>query len=427
MVQSVLRSGEGATEARDIAIEQLANKVPFDPQHQVESWPLWWDLIPHVHACTRYVGAVLRDESWEHVLNQASLFLFIQGEHEQAKWLGMRGLEVAELIHGSAHPAFMGHLTHLQYVYNEMGDHESAMQIAIRSLRIAEITWGVISHEVALRLVDIADRYRDMRRGREALATARQAFRVAIEVLHPRDNRWRTFKRSLGESYCAADNPERGLPYLREVLHRTIDIDGSDHPHAATALRSLSNAYMAVGLPREALPLMEKATRIVRDTYSDDHYAVMHFGMSLSRIYRLVGEYEKSTDLLLELMELSQFQRLRRSHQNELRVKLGLTYEAEGNFGEAVNQYIAILETLDETQDEAEMYVGLMSRVALLQFRLGRHAEAIPYWESLVETLVRTAGEEDERSKWARSGLEHAQLHALRQSESERRSENPKC
>ncbi|WEH16932.1 tetratricopeptide repeat protein [Streptomyces sp. VNUA24] len=410
LVQSVLRNGQGATGARDAAIQRLASKAPYDPEHHIEGWPFWWDLLPHILACASHIDATLPNETWEHILNQASIFLFIQGEHKEAKRLGVLALDVAEQLHGAIHPGLLDHLTHLHHIYNEMDDHESAIQVARRCLDIAQITWGNESYQVALRLVHIADIYQHMQQEREALATARQAFRIASTVLHPADYRWRTFKHILGESYCATGQPRKGIPYLREVLHRTTETDGNGHPHVATALRSLSNAYLAAGLPQEALPLMETATRIVRNSYGEDHYAVMHFGMSLSRIYRSVGEYEKSIELLQELMELRQFERLSRSHQNELRLKLGLTYEAQGNFNMAVNHYIAILDALGEMHN-TETKLGLMSRIAALQFRIGLHADSIPYWESMLEILTIILGEKSKRTEWVQSGLEHAQMH----------------
>ena len=65
-----------------------------DPFLDVESWPAWRQLVPHVQALTGHLPEDYPDTDLAYLLGAAGVYLSVQGRHTEAAHLEQRALTI---------------------------------------------------------------------------------------------------------------------------------------------------------------------------------------------------------------------------------------------------------------------------------------------------------------------------------------------
>ncbi|MFE4722197.1 FxSxx-COOH system tetratricopeptide repeat protein, partial [Streptomyces sp. NPDC056728] len=215
----------------EAAVNLLHAAMPSGSPEDVESWPKWQDLLPHVQAVNTYHHGTEELSNLTTLLGQTAVYLTARGQAAQALPLAERALAVTEAALGPDHPDTAIRLGNLAATFSELGRHVKALPLAERALAIREAALGPDHPTTAIRLGNLAVTFSALGRQSEALPLEERALAVTEAALGP------------------------------------------DHPTTAIRLGNLAVTFSALGRHAEALPLKERALAVTEAALGPDHPA----------------------------------------------------------------------------------------------------------------------------------------------------------
>ncbi|MGC5010168.1 FxSxx-COOH system tetratricopeptide repeat protein, partial [Streptosporangium sp. DT93] len=257
--------------ARRTALTWVNQALPTDPDSNVSGWPIWRDLMPHIDAlvsCHRH-GSEPVELSL--VLNQATLFTRVQGQHQRAHDLAQRALAIAKAAHGPDHPIVATLLGNLAVSFWDLGRPGEAVPLFERALAITEAAHGPDHPTVATLLGNLANSFRDLGRPGEAVPLLERALAITEAAYGPDHPSVATLLGNLASSFHALGRPGEAVPLLERALAITEAAHDPDHPAVAIGLGNLASSFHALGRPGEAVPLEQRALAITEAAYGPDH------------------------------------------------------------------------------------------------------------------------------------------------------------
>ncbi|WP_433222130.1 tetratricopeptide repeat protein [Microtetraspora malaysiensis] len=388
LFQSVIRNGLDPADprqqsARQSALSRLSRSLPDNPQTDVNGWPLWRDLSPHVDAiAARYQQGSGPGELGT-VLNRAAIFAMAQARHRHAYQLAERALATIEAAYGPDHPIVATCLGSLASSLSALGRVGEAVPLAERALAITEVAYGPDHPDVATCLGNLAVSLSTLGRVGEAVPLEERALAITEVAYGPDHPDVATRLGNLAASLYALGRAGEAVPLEERALAITQAAYGPDHPTVATRLGNLAASLYALGRAGEAVPLEERALAITQAAYGPDHPTVATRLGNLAAILYALGRVGEAVPLLERALAITQA--AYGPDHPDVATRLGnlaaILY-ALGRVGEAVpleERALAITQAA-YGPDHPDVAIRLGNLAASL-YTLGRAGEAVPLLE----------------------------------------------
>ncbi|HEX6468946.1 MAG TPA: FxSxx-COOH system tetratricopeptide repeat protein [Streptosporangiaceae bacterium] len=303
LIQAVLINKQGAfkSPAHDrlnfqlIAISWLVEYSPDDPQSDVQGWPRWRSLIPHIDALAKVADVSMLGP----LFNSASIYLLTQGAYLHAMEYSERALRAYEATLGPGHPGVATALGNLASAHIELGHMEDALKLQMRALAIALGRAERDDLVIAPLLASIARLFKETGRTPEALPLEEQALKMAEVALGPMHPQVAIAMANLATTYRILGRASDAERLFQRALRILEAVRGPDHPDVATALGGLAVTYKVLGRSEEALPLEKRALRIAESALGAEHPRVARRLANLAYTYDILGRPVDALPLLV--------------------------------------------------------------------------------------------------------------------------------
>ncbi|MER5648108.1 FxSxx-COOH system tetratricopeptide repeat protein, partial [Streptosporangium sp. NPDC002524] len=257
--------------ARRAALTWMYRALPSDPDSNVSGWPIWRDLMPHIDALTSCHRHRAEPIELGLILNQATIFTRVQGQHQRAHDLAQRALAIAETVYGLNHPAVAALLGNLAGSFRDLGRPGEAVPLEQRALAITEAAYGSDHPDVATLLGNLAGSFRALGRPGEAVLLEQRALAISEAAYGSDHPDVATRLSNLAASSRVLGRPDEAVRLFERALAITEAAYGPDHPTVATRLGNLADSFRTLGRPGEAVPLEQRALAISEAAYGPDH------------------------------------------------------------------------------------------------------------------------------------------------------------
>ncbi|MFI6128479.1 tetratricopeptide repeat protein [Micromonospora sp. NPDC051141] len=205
----------------DQAVAMLNQARPrTSPSNDVDSWPRWLTLSPHIEAVTGHIPTDSENLEAASLIGQLGFFHNTQGNYNRAIVLEQRALAISEAALPEGHPDVALRLDNLAQTLVDLGRPAEALPLQQRALAISEAALPEGHPSVALRLDNLAYTLGRLGRAAEALPLRQRALAIS----------------------------EAALP--------------EGHPDVALRLDNLAYTLGRLGRAAEALPLRQRAAEM---------------------------------------------------------------------------------------------------------------------------------------------------------------------
>ncbi|MER6383717.1 FxSxx-COOH system tetratricopeptide repeat protein, partial [Streptomyces sp. NPDC001233] len=278
----------------DSALDLLHAAMPSSSPEEVQTWPAWRELLPHVQAMAARQHGAESAGKLAALLGQGAFYLWARGQANHALPLMHQTLDITKAALGSGHPITAIRLNNLASAYNALGRHAEALPLAQQALQVTEAALGLHHPTTAIRLNNLASMYMDVGRHAEALPLAQQALQVTEAALGPHHPTTAIRLGNLASAYNALGRHTEALPLAQQALQIAQAVLGPDHPETATRLNNLAGTYNALGRYAQALVLQERALRIAEAVLGPDHPDTSLRLGNLASAYNALGRHTEA-------------------------------------------------------------------------------------------------------------------------------------
>ncbi|MEU8094708.1 FxSxx-COOH system tetratricopeptide repeat protein [Micromonospora chalcea] len=423
-----------------------------DPHTNIEIWPAWRELMPHIDALTRAINDDQATVETAALLAKSAFFASTQGEHNvalpqerralaiaearlgphhpvvgttllnlgqtltalgkpaEALPLLQRGLAITEAVHGPEHPDVAIGLSHLARTMTELGRAAEALPLRRRELAISEAAFAPDHPTVAIALNNLAGTLEALGKSAEALPLRERALAISEAAFGPDHPTVAIRLGNLAVTLTTLGRPADALPLHRRSLAISEAVLGSDHPELAARLNNLALTFDAMGKAAEALPLRERALTISEAAFGPDHPTI---GVRLNNLAQTLNDLGKPAEALpLQQRALAISEAALGPSHPTIAVWLGnlaQTVDALGRAAEALplrERALAISETA-LGPDHPDVAKGLLNLGGTL-ITMSRASEALPLLQRALPIIERALGPKHPIVAIALGNLAHA-------------------
>ncbi|MFD6332067.1 tetratricopeptide repeat protein, partial [Streptomyces niveus] len=171
--------------ASDITVTLLLRAAQREDPREVERWPYWQELLPHVLAIADRHSAHPPDSELPQLFGSTGVFLSSRGQARQALPLEQRALAITETALGPDHPDTALRLGNLARTHGALGRHAEALPLDQRALAITEAALGPDHPDTATCLGNLARTHGALGRHAEALPLDQRALAITEAALGP--------------------------------------------------------------------------------------------------------------------------------------------------------------------------------------------------------------------------------------------------
>ncbi|MFE4719182.1 tetratricopeptide repeat protein, partial [Streptomyces sp. NPDC056728] len=143
----------------ETAVNLLHAHMPSGSPEDVQSWPQWQELLPHVLAVDKCHHGAEELPTLATLLGQTAYYLTARGKAAQALPLEERALAISEAALGPYHPDSAISLNNLARTFSALGRHAEALPLAERALAISETALGPDDANTAHSLSNLANTF----------------------------------------------------------------------------------------------------------------------------------------------------------------------------------------------------------------------------------------------------------------------------
>ncbi|MEW2611698.1 FxSxx-COOH system tetratricopeptide repeat protein [Streptomyces sp. NPDC047880] len=372
----------------ETALGLLHAALPSSRPDDVQYWPEWQALLPHVRAVGAHAYAPGFSSQLATLLGQAGFYLSARGQADQAAPLEERALRITESALGPDHPDTALRLDNLAGSLGDLGRHAEALSLKERALRITEAARGPHHPDTATRLNNLATTFSDLGRHAEALPLARRSLQISEDALG-RDHRdTATCLNNLAFVLGALGRHAEALPLVQQALRITTAALGPDHPDTATRLSNLSTTFGDLGRHAEALPLVQQALRITEAALGPDHPDTATRLNNLATTLSALGRHDEALPLKERALQITESAFGPEHPDTAARLSgLATTFSDVGRHDEALPLAQRALEITETALGpEHPSTATRLNNLATTYSALGRHDEALPLKERALRT-----------------------------------------
>ncbi|MGW7526897.1 tetratricopeptide repeat protein [Streptomyces sp. NPDC054783] len=376
------------------ALKLLHAAMPSGSPRDVDAWPHWQMLLPHMQAMLKYGHGVGSRPELVALLGRAAYYLSARGQADQALPLDEQALEITETALGPDHPDTALRLGNLASTFGDLGRHAEALPLAERALEITETVLGPDHPDTAHRLGNLASTLRELGRLVEALPLDERALEIIEIALGPDHPITALRLGNLARTLCELGRHAEALPLDERALEITETALGPDHPDTANRLGNLASTFGDLGRHAEALPLAERALEITETALGPDHpITALRLG-NLARTLCELGRHAEALPLEERALEITETALGPDHPDTALRLgNLASTFGALGRHAEALPLAERALEITETALGPDHPITALrLGNLASAVSELGRHAEALPLDERALQITETALG-----------------------------------
>ncbi|WFE60052.1 tetratricopeptide repeat protein [Micromonospora sp. WMMD712] len=264
--------GEDADTVVATATHLLSAAIPpGDPHINIDTWPAWHELVPHIDALARTVPSAETTVATARLLAQSAFFASSQGQHNVALPQEQRALAILKARLGPDHPTVATALFNLGASLTALGKADAALPLLQQGLAVAEAALGPEHRDVAVGLSHLAQALLELGRPAEALPLRERELAIDTAALGADDPTVAIALNNLAGTMEALGRSDEALPLRERALAISEAAFGPDHPVVALRLGNLAVALTTLGRPAEALSLHERALAISEAVFGIEH------------------------------------------------------------------------------------------------------------------------------------------------------------
>ncbi|WP_329297786.1 FxSxx-COOH system tetratricopeptide repeat protein [Streptomyces sp. NBC_00659] len=367
----------------ETALNLLHAAMPSGSPEDVQSWPEWQELLPHVEAVNTHCHGTETISNLAELLGQTAFYLTARGQAAQALPLEERALAITEATLGPDHRDTALRLGNLAGTFSDLGRHAEALPLEERALGITEAVLGPDHPVTAIRLNNLASMFNALGRHAEALPLAERALAITENALGPDHPTTALRLGNLASTFSDLGRHTEALPLEERALGITEAALGPDHPTTAIRLNNLASMFSDLGRHAEALPLAERALGITEAVLGSDHPdTALRLG-NLARTFNALGRHAEALPLVERALGITEAALGSDHPDTALRLgNLARTFNALGRYAEAlplVERALGITEAaLGSDHPTTAIRLGNLARTFNA---LGRRDEALPLEE----------------------------------------------
>ncbi|GAA2704489.1 tetratricopeptide repeat protein [Actinoplanes palleronii] len=337
LVQAVSRTQTGGPAAPLAAVGLLARAISQDPFSDVNNWPRWNALLPHIDAVSTHLEGMDRTDTLAALLDRTATYLENQGAFDQAT--SMFESLFTDLSHtlGAYHPRTLvvGH--NLAHAHQSAGRPAAAIRQYERILAIAGPSLGG-DHSLVLNCRDnLAHAYTSVGRPTEAI-TILEANLVDFRRIYGEPNPHVSACRSfLAQAYQEVGRSAESVQLLEHVLADEILMSHENHPGTLTARNNLAQAYLSIDRLADAIQLFAALVPENERLLGEKHPDTLTARMNFADTYRKAGQAHEAIPLL-EAVIVDYREVLGEAHPSTLicQDNLASAYQFAGKFDRAI-------------------------------------------------------------------------------------------
>ncbi|MFD5634601.1 tetratricopeptide repeat protein [Streptomyces sp. NPDC127077] len=363
----------------ETALNLLHAAMPSGSPEDVQSWPEWQELLPHVEVVNTYCFGTETISNLARLLGRTAFYLTARGQPTRALPLEEVALGITEAAVGPDHPDIALCLGNLASTFRDLGRHAEALPLAERALAITEAAVGPDHPDTALCLGNLASMFRDLGRHAEALPVKERALAITEAALGPDHPDTALRLGNLASTFSDLGRHAEALPVKERALAITEAALGPDHPTTALRLGNLASTFSDLGRHAEALRLEKRALAISEAALGPDHPdTALRLG-NLASTFSDLGRHAEALPLAERALAITEAALGPDHPDTALRLgNLASTFRDLGRHSEALRlekRALAISEAA-LGPDHPDMALRL-GNLASTFSNLGRHAEAL--------------------------------------------------
>jgi tetratricopeptide (TPR) repeat protein len=266
-----------------------------NPQTDVDDWPRWSALAPHVDALLAHVPVEEAGDGLGALAGEMALFHHGQGNPARALELSRHSLQITESNFGPNAVEVAIQLDNIAGALRDLGRYAEVEDLQRRAVEICEADPDR-SH-LAIRLDNLAHTLHMKGRLEEAEQMHRRALSIVEETLGADDPEYAASLNSLAMTLTAQGRSDESEPILRQALVINETHFGSTNPRVADNLDNLGTALQRLRRAKEAEPAHRRALLITEQLLGENHPAVAVRLANLASAMRELGNLDESLSM----------------------------------------------------------------------------------------------------------------------------------
>ncbi|MFI5938122.1 tetratricopeptide repeat protein [Actinoplanes sp. NPDC051494] len=299
LVQAVARMTQRAANVtaamQERAVELLDAAIPDDPTNNVQGWPRWDAMLPHVDSLTRNVAADHHFFGLLNIRNLAATYRQGQGQINAAIAEFEAVVSESRRILGENHPFILLARSNLAVAYRDVGWVVKAVTEFQALLPDHRRVLGE-DHRNTLNLRDnLAGAYSRLGRVETAIEEFEAVLADYRRVLGGRDLDTLIARNNLALEYHKIGQESKAITELEELVDDYRHALGEAHPETLTARQNLAQAYLKVGRVPKAISQFKELVADRWRLLGKGHPSTLISRNSLAVAYWAVGRRVDAT------------------------------------------------------------------------------------------------------------------------------------
>jgi tetratricopeptide (TPR) repeat protein len=293
------RTDSAQVQAAEAAVGLLRRAIPpgDDPRTDVDAWPRWRALLPHIDALAAVIPAAAQTATWSSLLDRAGTYQQGQGLYTPAIAKLQAAMILDRQLHGPDHPTTMAARNNLGLAYADAGRTAEAVSVFEAVRDGCERLLGPDHPDTLTACANLASAYAHAGRTGEA-ATVIEALLAARErLLGPDHPDTLATRDHLAGAYADAGRIAEAVTVLEAVLATAERLLGPDHPRTLTTRNNLGLAYRGAGRTAEAVTVLEAVLATRERLLGPDHPRTLTTRHNLAVAYADAGRTADAAEL----------------------------------------------------------------------------------------------------------------------------------
>ncbi|MDQ1006904.1 tetratricopeptide (TPR) repeat protein [Streptomyces sp. V4I23] len=326
-------------QARNDATAHLRDALPATWQDP-GTWSTWRALLPHIDALTDRSSPETDTADTALILNEAGLFLNLQGSTGRAITHFERGLAAGVRILGEDHPQTLTVRNNLARAYEFSGDVARAVPLLEQTLRDRARIHGEDDPLTLSSRNNLAMAYQSAGDLSRAIPLYEQTLRDRVRIHGQNHPDTLIARNNLAFAYRSAGDLARAIPLHEHNLDDAVRILGKDHLHTLVLQNNLAGGYEALGDLARAIPLYERTLRDRVRVLGEDHPHTLATRNALADSYGAAGDLGRAVPLYERTLR-DRVRVLGEDHPHTLATRNDLAgaYRSAGDLGRAIALY----------------------------------------------------------------------------------------
>ena len=392
------------------AVMVLAQATPAEPWTNVDGWPLWRLLLPHIGTVLARLSTNHTNTTALNLANRAATYQQGQGQVQPAMILFERVATDRRRLLGENHPDTLTSRSNLAGAYQSAGRISEAITLFERVLTDRRHMLGE-EHPSTLNSRNLlAGAYRSAGRIGEAINLYEQVLTDFQRVLGEEHPDTLTCQHNLAYAYLSAGRAAEAITLYEQLLTDRRQVVREDHPDTLTSRNNLAGAYQSAGRIGDAITVYEQVLTDRRRLLGEDHPDTLASRNNLAYAYESAWRIGDAITLYEEV--LADYRRLLGDdHPSTLTCQHNLAgaYRSAGRIGEAITVYEQVLTDRRRLLGEDHpSTLASRNNLAYAYESAGRINDAANLYEQVLTDYQRVLGEDHPSTLTCRHNLAYA-------------------